>query len=596
MDGYIDREIRVFHRNREVVALVSVNNNSPTLRNAYIAESNDKGVVVFSGGAQRFYAYGDGVKPPEATIADIRINRGTALEIAPAKESVRGTLKKITASVIELKEWGLLTLCGRFTVYSVADGAVAWQSERNLLPGADMADYYIKDGVIVAGVITQSILPERVRVLINTSDFGGLIHSGVTVTANTPFTVTAGNTEKNFAAGQRFTVSDLENTDLFGQPRVYIHADQPNGRLQLVGLRRAWADNASPQYRGSMEIAAEGSGYVVINELSLEEYLYAVVPSEMPSGFGVEASKAQAVTARSYAFNQFYENRYRARGAHIEDSVLSQVYNNIPENRTAIEAVDATRGQCLTFGGQVISANFFSTSGGMTANSGEVWATGGRFPAPTPEYLRAQVQHEGGDFGDLRIEENAARFYKDTTVKGFDSHISWFRWNAHMTAEQIAASVNAGMNTRRQTVPSMILTDSDTIGELVDLQVIQRGEAGNIMEMRIIGTQGEVLVLAEYNIRLLLAPRKHGTGTDIRVTRKDGTFVNNMNLMPSAFFVMDKHTDEQGKLTAVTFHGGGFGHGVGMTQNGAKGMIDRGYSYREVLKHYYPGTEVKEMY
>jgi len=66
--------------------------------------------------------------------------------------------------------------------------------------------------------------------------------------------------------------------------------------------------------------------------------------------------------------------------------------------------------------------------------------------------------------------------------------------------------------------------------------------------------------------------------------------------MPSAFFVIEPIENKDGKLTGYTFYGGGNGHGAGMSQNGVKGMVDKGYNYKEILKHYYPGTEVKKIY
>jgi stage II sporulation protein D len=191
------------------------------------------------------------------------------------------------------------------------------------------------------------------------------------------------------------------------------------------------------------------------------------------------------------------------------------------------------------------------------------------------------------------LEENAARFYKDMSIEAYDSHISWFRWNVHMTAEELTAAINANLPVRRSAAPALVRAAGDGIGRLVDIEILSRGEAGNIMEMRIIGTEGDVHVLTEFNVRMLLTPKQflYG-GRDIRLNRKDGTYLLNYSLMPSAFFVMDKEVDEDGNLAGITFHGGGNGHGVGMSQNGAKGMIDRGYSFDEVLRHFYPGTEV----
>ncbi|MDR1664742.1 MAG: SpoIID/LytB domain-containing protein, partial [Clostridiales bacterium] len=556
LNDYADREVRVLVKNKEIVALLSVVSTRPTIRNAYINAADENTLSVFSGGAERRYAYAPecAVVPADhaGKICDITVEGGVAYSVEVFPETVTGTILKTASGSVELKELGVIPADAAFKVYGVESGAVKWKSAVNLLSGTDMAVFHMKDGVIRAGVIQKEVQPSRIRVALSTSGFGGLIHGAVSITSDNAFTVTSGETVTQYEAGEIFTVS--ESAGLFGQSRVYITPSR-GGALEIVNLSRNWPEGTNPRYRGSIEIAREEGGFSVVNELPIEEYLYAVVPSEMPSSYGAEASKAQAVTARSYAYNQIFENRCHAFGAHVDDSVNSQVYNNIPENGISVEAVDATRGLCLTYGSRVISANFFSTSSGHTANSGEVWASPDKFfPQATPEYLRAKPQSENGA-GNLSDENTAAAFFKDVTINAYDSGFNWFRWNVSMTAGELSASINNRLYERWQASPSLIKTwQSDegvfrsrpveTIGALTGLTVIKRGEGGNIMELRIDGTENTVLVSTEYNIRALLAPAKQTGGTrDIHLNRKDGTYVSNYSLMPSAFFTFEKETD-----------------------------------------------------
>ncbi|MCL2190260.1 MAG: SpoIID/LytB domain-containing protein [Defluviitaleaceae bacterium] len=420
---------------------------------------------------------------------------------------------------------------------------------------------------------------KSIRVLINTSHFASRIHGSVTITATGAFVVRGGGvlegaTERHFDAGEFFSLQRV--TDMAGYEYFCIQPITDCNQLVLVGLGRNWGNNGHPSYRGRLEIRVKNGGFLVVNELCFEEYLYAVVPSEMPSSFGLEASKIQAITARSFAYRQFYEMRFRAYGAHIDDSVMSQVYNNLPETEISIEAVRATRGLILAYNGEVILANYFSTSGGTTANSGEVWAGVGAFPAETPPFLRARAQFEPSfTVGDLRYEENAAAFFKNTDVPAFERDLPWFRWQVRMTAQELTTAINA--------------RGVGNIGQIYDLQVIQRGQGGNIMELLIVGTSGSAPIFTEFEIRATLAPRNS------RLTLNNGTTLNGWGMMPSAFFTMEKERDVFGALVAVTFYGGGHGHGVGMSQNGARALLDRGFTYREVLAHFYPGTEVVEM-
>ena len=111
---------------------------------------------------------------------------------------------------------------------------------------------------------------------------------------------------------------------------------------------------------------------ILVNELPLEEYLYAVVPSEMPASYELEALKAQAVCARSYAYNQTQGLSYPEYNAHVDDSTSFQVYGNSKEQESAVRAVDETRGQKLWYQNQVVTAYYYSTSCGKTTGI-EAW-------------------------------------------------------------------------------------------------------------------------------------------------------------------------------------------------------------------------------
>jgi len=249
-----------------------------------------------------------------------------------------------------------------------------------------------------------------------------------------------------------------------------------------------------------------------------------------------------------------------------------------------------------------VSANYFSTSAGVTANAGEVWPDSltYSFPGNTPGFLQSVPQYESNQYGDLTNEANAAAFYKDQTVAAHDSTFPWFRWTVTIPVDALSASINKALKARYNANPALIKTvQADgrvvsrsiaSIGTLRRMEVVSRGEGGNITCLRLTGSEADVLVSTEYNIRTLLAPI--GLGEDILITRKDGSVVANNALLPSAFFTFDTQTGADGALTSVTFFGGGNGHGVGMSQNGVKGMMDAGATVAEVLSHFYPGSEI----
>ena len=607
MAPYMDKEVQVLKKDKDVIAVIGIVNDAPVLPAVYIAGKTAENITIFTGGAERTYRF-DTADMPEGNICDIQIDGDRALRVDVLADEVSGALKSMTKAGIELKETGVLPTAADLKVYSTADGAPKWKSAHALTIGTDIARFVLKDGVVTAAIIDKIPSPDRIRVVLNTTGYGSVIHDEVEITSEAGFSVLCGEETKAYGAGESLIVSPLLNSDLFGQNRIYI-LPADGGRLTVSSIKRNWPNGTAPSYRGTLEIAKRADGgYVLVNELSLEEYLFAVVPSEMPSGHGVEASKVQAITARSYAYNQLFANRYYEYGANVDDSVSCQVYNNIPENEVSIQAVTETTGKCLSYRGTVISANYFSTSAGMTANVGEVWADGAtkQFPSDSVSYLQSVKQYTAGDHGDLSTEEAAAKFLKDWNVESYDSAFSWFRWNVSMTAAELGVSINRSIKARYDANPKLIKTlQADGtyasravagIGTLQNIEPVTRGAGGNLTCIRITGSDATVMVYTEYNIRMILAPVQHAGGTDILLARKDGTTVANYALMPSAFFTMDLTRDEAGGLVSVLFHGGGNGHGVGMSQNGVKGMIDAGFKSEEILRHYYPGSTVMRIY
>ena len=144
--------------------------------------------------------------------------------------------------------------------------------------------------------------------------------------------------------------------------------------ITIDGLRKM--HTSSPQYRGDMVIKPSPSntkGIRVINRVKIEDYLKQVVPSEMPQSFGIEALKAQAVAARTYALSDYMKDKYGKDGFHVKDTTESQVYNNQKENPDANKAVEATAGKVLLHNGKPIDAKYFSTSSGFTEASNYIW-------------------------------------------------------------------------------------------------------------------------------------------------------------------------------------------------------------------------------
>lgn len=596
MDAYADEKVKFLVKGNEILGVISVTDKSPIITNAYIKDFDGENLTVFMGGGEREYKYsGEAVKG----IGDLKISNGKAIGINYVNDMITGVIKKVDNKCIELQEQGVLNFVDGFKVYSENGDIIGWGGIGDLICGSSIADYYVREGKVSAAVIRREGKPEFIRAVISKTGFQGYVHDNVSITGTGSFTVVSGENEKKYNKGDEVAF----NNETLTQGRAYVKCDKSDDKIKLISITRS--GNENPEYYGTMEIEKREDGFVIINEVELEKYLYSVVPSEMPSSYGIEASKVQAVTARSYAYNQYYGNKYHDYGGNVDDSTMSQVYNNTGENEISVNAVNDTKGLCMTFEGEVISANFFSTSCGVTANSGEVWADTGakKFPTQTRDYLKASKQYKNNDYGALFIEENADRFFKETNIESFDKGSGWFRWNVKMNVDELSAVINDNLKTAYERNNFLIKTlQSDgsylskpieSIGTLKDLIVKKRGEGGNIMELLIKGSSAEVLVMTEYNIRSIIKPTQLiSGGLPIVINCHNGTIMKNYSLLPSAFFTMDKNRDSNGNLINVVFYGGGNGHGVGMSQNGVKGMIEQGYKFEEILKHYFQGIEV----
>lgn len=310
-------------------------------------------------------------------------------------------------------------------------------------------------------------------------------------------------------------------------------------RIKILSVERG---QGTPAYRGTLMIGKEKEGWYIVNQLPLEEYLYGVVPSEMPSNYEEEALKAQAVCARTYAWRQIQENEdpLKIGIAQVDDSVSYQVYQNSGESETAKKAVDGTKGEILIKDGQPITAYYFSTSHGKTSTN-EVWE------ASVP-----------------------ANYLKSVECK-FDSELPWYEWKVYLSSERLLEQAKKE------------LSDASVLKKM---EVEEMGESDAVLRLKIETDAGVIQLKNEYEIREFLSPQ------NLEIVRKDESAVKGGRLLPSAYFTLEEQTDENGKPQGYMIHGGGYGHGVGMSQNGANEMAKLGKNYKEILNYFYKEVEI----
>jgi stage II sporulation protein D len=340
------------------------------------------------------------------------------------------------------------------------------------------------------------------------------------------------------------------------------------------------------QYRGEIEIRRfSDSDMTVINVLNIEEYLYGVVPSEIEAYSPIEAIKAQAVAARTYTYMNMGKNK--KWDFDLRNTVDDQVYSGYDiEKPTSNQAVDETKGKKVLYNGQLASVFYFSSSGGMTEDNVYVWGT------PLPYLVSVPDPYEAGNSYN-------------------------YNWSRTFTAADIKKKLlNSGVD----------------IGDVVSMTVEEYTPAGRVNKLKITGTTGSITYQRE-NIRLILGDNGYlpsrmftistngaSTGapssgnTTVSVVSAEGqstlnvfgskaVSANGISDITSAngsvkvvgatssTTISSGATVVQGDVYVLT--GKGWGHGVGMSQEGAKGFARIGYTYDQILKHYFTGVTVE---
>ena len=335
----------------------------------------------------------------------------------------------------------------------------------------------------------------------------------------------------------------------------------------------------SGRYRGVIEPFIKDGNFTAVNIINIEEYLLSVVPSEMPAQWHIEALKAQAVAARTYALT-----RLDARiedGFNLCDTVQTQVYRGVEaEHANTTRAVQETRGIMAFHNGRLINAVYFSSSGGHTENSENVWTN-------NVPYLR----------GVREIAETG-----------------YMQWSRNFTLQQLTY---------------FMAQNGHNIGNVTSVRYRHASESNRVIELTFVGTNGTATYTNDgirrafrhsaegslqstnftvNNITANTAPPEppvapaayinvvdvNGVSRRIAVSDISGMFGGDALIrkytMPSASSTSAQTVVNSG---SIVINGRGWGHGAGMSQFGAQGMAEAGFTFRQILQHYYTDIEVR---
>lgn len=605
---YMDKGIQALVSDQELICITALYNESITIRNAWIIKGEALQVNAFINGIYKDFQSRNKLSSNiEKVIGDITVKDQKIIQISVKPDKIQGKVLQSGKDFIELEGYGKLPLEEGYKIYKLY-GELSVEPTGSILVGYDNTNFIVSGGKISAALITESIKAENIRVLISTAGFKGYYHEIIQFTVDSDFTISNKDGEKSYKAGDIVTV--IPKDEILSAGRITVKPVSDNARIELLSLQRS---TGNPKYRGSIEIDQEEKGLLLVNELPLEEYLYSVIPSEMPTYYGQEALKVQAVCARSYAFRHLMANSLSEYGAHVDDSASYQVYNNIPENEESILAVKDTYGEVIEYEGEVITAYYYSTSSGHTTEPGKVWSNEVEIPYIKGKVLVVEQEGEGSEalsdkalfYEDLSSEERFRSFIEDKELVTYDSSFHWYRWRVTLSAKDLKTVIDKNLAARYKANPNQILTMTKaakngreaiyeslpitTVGTIEAVTVKTRDKDGFVSELIIQGSEKTILVKKEYNIRCLLSPVLN------TIIRQDESEIDNLSLLPSAFFYIEPKS-KNGALSSITLKGGGYGHGVGMSQNAVKALADSGKKYKDIVYYFYEGTDMGFIY
>ena len=586
---------------------------------AYLEEADESGIQFFYRGCELYHPCAQ--KQGSEQIVTLAFKGSELVSYEEDGEIISGKTLQVTEQAVTLEEQGTIPFGERCEGYYQKEEVRS--SNTDEIPiGYAFTDYLIKNGKICAFLILPKEQMEYIRVAIQQSDYRGLYHKEIILQSSEELILSylenGKRKEEPLPAGEKLILS--QDADYLKEGMVKVVNPTNSGKTDLLSVHR---NQGVPAYRGNFEIHKTEEGLLLINELLLEEYLYAVVPSEMPSTYPAESLKAQAVCARTYSYGYLEHAGLPALGAHVDDSVNYQVYNNIMEKKSSTDAVRQTEGELLLQAGKPITAYYYSTSCGYGTDD-RIWKKEGESAA---SYLRSvhiaqqentesQKNNEQTDAAqidelqkkreqsvgnqqddsqknleqknnedtdnkrnDLTQEEALREYLTTVHEEDYEKEEPWYRWS------YTVKDFDVDLLKKKLQERGISFTD---FKKVKDMAITVRAEGGSARILVITTDQGEIPVEGEYEIRYVL-----NQGGE--VIRQDESAYTLSTILPSACFVIDLQKGKKG-ITGFTLSGGGFGHGVGMSQNAARAMAQSGKTYEQILAMFYWDCQLAKKY
>lgn len=310
------------------------------------------------------------------------------------------------------------------------------------------------------------------------------------------------------------------------------------------------------RYGGSLHLQKNAYGtYTLVNEVPTETYLRGVVPHEIGAFSPYASQEAQAILARTYALRNL--RRFAVDNYELCADVNCQVYNGLTEVFPQTDkAIANTRGLVLTYQNELVDALYSASSGGVTAPFGDVWH------GPERPYLRSLIDSPKNVWDlskqSLADENNLRRFL--SLKNGFNEEKEdTFRWREDASLTAIAGFLKQYLQKKQH--------PQANFKSISQVQVVQRSIGGRVLQMKV--------------------------QTDLGAIDIDKDEIRNAFYPPiSTLFYLEPIYNPDRTLNGYAFVGGGFGHGVGMSQTGSYNLANLGWNGSRILGFYFPGAEV----
>lgn len=443
----------------------------------------------------------------------------------------------------------------------------------------------------------------KVLVGISTSDLTALDHSALSISSSAGFNVRCeGVIGSPVAAGQSLHL-EMEKNKVRGDSLCFRYDDQKEHYLTsrklileplkgssfvLNSITREYAKGRSnPVYQGELEAFVHNGKLRIGLRIDLDQYLKGVLQSEIPASYPIEAIKAQAVAARTYALRPRI-NHMKHDFINVCDSYLCCQYfggTKAAASANHLNAIAQTAGQILTYESEPILALFSSNSGGHTESFENCFSDPDtkEFPPPPLPYLKGVWETRGAKAPrafDLSNESDLRAFYAAVPFTE-DRASSHYRWKVHLSANQLESNLHNNackLLKNPETAPYVVAPRSSEFGHIHGFKALKRGVAGTIIELGVSTSSGEWIIKKELVIRDFFSVPQVG-----------------LKRLKSARIFFDQSKDKLGLLADLTISGTGWGHGVGMQQSGASGFAKAGLDYQSILKLYYSKVAIDKV-